>query len=44
MECGAEFTEIYEEGLEESEESHSDAEDPKPCSCTSQYELLERVA
>jgi len=44
MECGEEFTEIYPEGLDESEESWSDPEDPKPCSHMAQYELLERVA
>ena len=44
LECGSEFTEIYPEGIEASEESYSDPEDPKTCRCMSQYELLERVA
>ena len=44
LECGSEFTEVYPDGLEESEESYSSDDDPKLCRCMSQYELLERVA
>lgn len=39
VECGALFTEIYPEGFD-SDESYSDPEDPKPCQCNSQYEIL----
>ena len=44
LEGGEEFTEVYPDGLEDSEESWSDPDDPKPCRHTSQYELLERVS
>lgn len=40
LNCGAEWTEILPEG-EESTESYSSPEDPKPCDCESQYEWLD---
>ena len=40
MDCGAQFTEIYPDGLEGSE-SYSDPADPKPCDCESSYFLLD---
>lgn len=40
--CGAEFTEVYPDGLD-GQESFSDPEDPKLCDCDSQYTLTVRV-
>lgn len=37
--CAAEWTEIYPEGLA-GDESYSAHDDPKPCDCDSQYEIL----
>ena len=41
--CGAVFTEIYPDGLCDSDESYSDPNDPKSCDCDSQYTLLYAV-
>ena len=38
--CGAEWTEIYPVGLEDSTESYSDPDDPKPCDCQSQFQAV----
>jgi hypothetical protein len=40
--CGAEFTEIYPDGLD-GEASHSGPNDPKRRGCASQYAILARV-
>ena len=42
QDCGAVFTEVYPDGLD-GDESYSFHEDPKPCRCESQYDLMYRV-
>ena len=41
MDCGAEWTEVYPDGIDNSTESFSSNADPKPCDCQSQYDVVE---
>lgn len=44
LDCGAMWTEVYPDGVDESTESFSDLNDPKPCKCKSQYEFVDEEA